>query len=61
MILTLIQLIPASSKSDKHINIAGIDKTYSRCDCNNGSIVNGIRESILFSFAIDKPQSLKMS
>ena len=26
-----------------------------KCDCNNGSVVSGIRESILFSFILDKP------
>ena len=39
-----VQLIPGSYKSDKAINISGVDKNHLKCDCNNVSIVNGIRE-----------------
>ena len=46
------QLIAGSYKSDKPINITGIDETHIKCDCIDGSIVNGVRESILFSFAL---------
>ena len=35
------QLIEGSYKSDKHFNITGIDKTRLKCDCIQGSIVNG--------------------
>ena len=45
------QLIAGSNKSDKPINITGIDKIHLKCDCIQGSIVNGIREAILYSFA----------
>ena len=38
------QILPGSYKSDKPINNTGIDKIHSKCDCINGSIVNGIRE-----------------
>ena len=31
-----------------------------KCDCNNGSIVNGTREFILNSFAVDKPPGHKI-
>ena len=31
-----------------------------KCDCINGSIVNGIRESISYSFALDKPPGHKI-
>ena len=41
------QLIAGSYKSDKPINITGIDKVHLKCDCIQGSIVNGIREPIL--------------
>ena len=47
------QLIAGSYKSDKPINITGIDKVHLKCDCIDGSIVNGIREPILYSFALD--------
>ena len=49
------QLIAGSYKSDKSINITGIDKIHLKCDCIQGSIVNGIREPILYSFALSSP------
>ena len=49
------QLIPGSYKSDKPINITGIDKNPLKCDCIQGSIVNGLRETILYSFAFSSP------
>ena len=49
------QLIAGSYKSDKPINITGIDKIHLECDCIQGSIVNGKREPILFSFALSYP------
>ena len=53
------QLILGTYKSEKPINIAGVVKSHSKCDCNNGSIVNGIRESILFSVALENPPGQK--
>ena len=47
--------MPGSYKSDKPINITGIDKILLKCDCFNGSLVNGIREPVLFSFALGSP------
>ena len=49
------QLIAGSYKSDKPINITGIDKIHLKCECIQGSIVNGIREPILYSFALSSP------
>ena len=49
------QLIAGSYKGDKPINITGIDKIHLKCDCIQGSIVNGVREPILFSFALSSP------
>ena len=46
------QIIAGSYKSDKPINITGIDKVHLKCDCIQGSIVNGIRESFLYSFGL---------
>ena len=40
------QLIAGSYKSDKPINIIGIDKVHLKCDCIDGSIMNGTREPI---------------
>ena len=54
------QLIPGSYKSDKPINKTGIDKTHLKCDCIQGSIVNGIREPILYSFGLSSPPGHKM-
>ena len=39
----LYQLIAGSYKSDKPVAITGIDKIQLKCDCIQGSIVNGIR------------------
>ena len=50
-----IQLIPGSYKSDRPINITGIDKVHLKCDYMNGGIVNGVREPLLFSFAFSSP------
>ena len=50
-----IQLIPGSYKSVKPVNITGIDKIHLKCDCIIGSIVNGVREPSLFSFALSSP------
>ena len=54
------QLIAGSYRSDKAINITGIDKIHLKCDCIQGSIVNGIREPILYSFALDQPPGHKL-
>ena len=54
------QIIAGSYKSDRPINITGIDKIHLKCDCIQGSIVNGIREPILFSFALSSPPGHKI-
>ena len=54
------QLIAGSYKSDRPINITGIDKIHLKCDCIQGSIVNGIREPILYSFALLSPPGHKI-
>ena len=54
------QLIAGSYKSDKPINITGIDKVHLKCDCIQGSIVNGVREPILYSFAVSSPPNHKI-
>ena len=45
------QLIVGSYKSEKPINITGLDKVHLKCDYIQGSITTGIREPILYSFA----------
>ena len=42
------------------MNINGIDKSHLKCDCFNGSFVIGIREHILYTFALDKPPGHKI-
>ena len=54
------QLIAGSYISGKPINITGIDKIHLKCDCIQGSIVNGIREPILYSFALSSPPGQKI-
>ena len=49
-----IQKTPGSYESEKPNIITGIDKIHLKCDCLFGSIVKGIRETILYSFALDK-------
>ena len=54
------QIIAGSYTSDRPINITGIDKIHLKCDCIQGSIVNGIRERILYSFALSAPPGHKI-
>ena len=54
------QIIAGSYTSDKPINITGIDKIHLKCDCIRGSILNGIREPILYSFALSSPPGHKI-
>ena len=54
------QLIPGSYQSERPINITGIDKVHLKCDCIDGSIMNGTREPILYSFALDQPPGHKI-
>ena len=55
-----IRIKPGTYKSDKRTNITGIDKIHLKCDCKNGSILNGVRESFLLSFALDKSPGHKI-
>ena len=54
------QIIAGSYKSEKPINITGIDKIHLKCDFIQGSIVNGILKSILYSFALSSPPGHKI-
>ena len=54
------QLISGSYKSDRPVNITGIYKIHLKCNCIQGSIVNGIREPILYSFALSSPPGHKI-
>ena len=50
-----IQMVPGLYKSEKPIINTGIDKVHLKCNRTYGSIVNCVREPILYSFALDKP------
>ena len=54
------QLIAGLYKSERPINITGIDKVHLKCDCIDGSIMNGTREPILYSFSLDQPPGHKI-
>ena len=54
------QLIAVSYKSDKPINLTGIDKVHLQCGCIKGGIVNSIREPILDTFALSSPPDHKI-
>ena len=54
-------LIPGVYPSDKIIlNLNTIDKIHLKCDCIDGSIQNGVRQPILYSFVLDKPARNKV-
>ena len=46
------QLIPGTYKNDRPNNIMRVEKVHLKCDCIYGSIVNGVRDPILDSFAL---------
>ena len=54
------QLIAGSYKSDKPVNITGVNKVHIKCDSIQGSILNGTREPILYSFVLSSPPGHKI-
>ena len=53
--------IPGVYPTDKIIlNLNTIDKIHLKCDCIDGSIQDGVRQPILFSFVLDKPSGYKI-
>ena len=54
------QIKPGTHKNDKPINIMGVDKVHLKSDCIQGSIVNGNREQILYSFALSSTADQKI-
>ena len=54
-------LIPGVYPSDKiFLNLNTIDKIHLKNDVTDGSIVDGTRQPILFSFVVDKPSGYKV-
>ena len=52
---------PGVYTSDKDIlNLNKINKIHLKCDCIDGSIQDGLRQPILFSFVLDKPSGYKV-
>ena len=52
--------MPGTYKSEKPLIITGVDKVHLKCGCFNGSIVNGVREPILYSFGLTSPPGHKI-
>ena len=52
--------IPGTHISEKPVMITTTDKVHLKCDCVDGSIVNGIREQIFFSFNLSAPPGYKI-
>ena len=46
--------------SQKIVNLSNTNKIHLKCDCIGGSIQDGVRQPILFSFVLDKPAGYKV-
>ena len=46
--------------SQKNVNLSSTNKKHLKCDCIDGSIQNGLRQLILFSFVLYKPAGYKV-
>ena len=46
--------------SQKVVNLGSTNKIHLNCDCIDGSVVNGIRQPILYSFVLDKKPGYKI-
>ena len=51
---------PGVYTSDKISNLNTINKIHLKCDSIYGSIQDGLRQSILYSFVLDKPSGFKI-
>ena len=40
--------------SQKVVNLGSTNKIHLKCDCIDGSVLNGVRQPILYSFVLDK-------
>ena len=45
---------PGVYTSEKLINMSTLTKYFSKCDVIDGSVVNGFRQPLLYSFVLDK-------
>ena len=46
--------------SQKSVNLGNTNKIHLKCDCIDGSVVNGLRPPILYSFVLDKLPGYKV-
>ena len=51
--------VPGVYTSDKILNLNTTNKIHLKCDCIDGSIQNGLRQPISYSFVLDKPSGYK--
>ena len=52
--------VPGVYTSDKILNLNKTNKIHLKCDCIDGSSQDGIRQPILFTFVLDKPNGYKI-
>ena len=45
--------------SQKNLNLGSTNKIHLKCDCIDGSVVDGVRQSIFYSFVLDKKPGYK--
>ena len=53
-------VIPGIYTSDKTLNLRTTNTINLKCDVIDGSVVNGLRQSIVFSFVLDKKPGYKI-
>ena len=51
---------PGVNNSDKILNLNTTNKIHLKCDVIDGSVVNGIRQPIIYSFVLDKKPGYKI-
>ena len=52
--------VPGVYISNKILNLNATNKIHLKCDCIDGSIQDGIRQPILYSFVLEKPSCYKI-
>ena len=52
--------VPGVYTSNKILNLNTTNKIHLKCDCIDGSIQDGLRQPILFTFVLDKPSGYKI-
>ena len=52
--------IPGVCTSDNFLNLSTTNKIHLKCDVIDGSVVDGVRQPLLYSFVLDKPSGYKV-